>query len=134
MGIGTVQRWSHADLRRAVLGTATGLLRSGLEPGDKVLLRLGNTIDFPLAYLGALAAGLVPVPTAAALTRRETKTILELLRPSAVLQAPGIDCAPHPGMLSLDQVQQMNGTRKGIFCYNFLCVLDKIKYWFFLKD
>lgn len=109
VGADEARRWSHAELRRAVLGTATGLLSEGLKPGDKVLLRLGNTVDFPLAYLGALAAGLVPVPTAAALTRRETETILDLLRPAAVLHAPGIDCAPHPGRLSLTQLQQMRG-------------------------
>ena len=33
-----------------------------------MLMRLGNSVDFPVAYLGAIAAGLVPVPTSAELT------------------------------------------------------------------
>jgi hypothetical protein len=45
--------------------------RDGLQPGDRVLLRLGNTVDFPVAFLGAVAADLVPVPTAAGLTEGE---------------------------------------------------------------
>ena len=35
-------------------------------------MRLGNTVDYPLTYLGALAAGLVP--TSAALTLPAVQT------------------------------------------------------------
>ena len=56
-------RWSYARLTAAVRGTAAGLLVRGLRPGDRVLLRIGNEPAFPVAYLGCIAAGLVPVPT-----------------------------------------------------------------------
>ena len=49
-------RWSYERLIAAVRGTATGLLEAGLVQGDIVLMRLGNTVDFPIAYLGAIAA------------------------------------------------------------------------------
>ena len=68
---------TYGALRAAVLGTATGLLQAGAVVGDRVLMRLGNTVDFPLAYLGALAAGLVPVPTASALTAREVEWLMQ---------------------------------------------------------
>ena len=45
---------TYAELKAAVLGTGTGLLKAGLHPGDIVLMRLGNTPDFPIAYLAAL--------------------------------------------------------------------------------
>ena len=50
------EHWSYARLEAAVLGTAAGLLAEGLRPGDRLLMRLGNSVDFPICYLGALAA------------------------------------------------------------------------------
>ncbi|MDW4497805.1 class I adenylate-forming enzyme family protein [Sulfitobacter sp. D35] len=99
--------WSFARLRAAVLGTATGLLAQGLAPGDVVLMRLGNTVDFPLAYLGAIAAGLVPCPTSAALTPREVAAILEGLKPKAVLRDPAVASAPHDTEIALGALQAM---------------------------
>ena len=84
--------WRYADLIQAVRGTATGLLELGLKPGDIVLMRLGNTPDFPLAYLGALTAGLVPVPTAAALTADEVAKILPSLAPAHILNDASVPC------------------------------------------
>ena len=55
------ERWSYAKLTAAILGTARGLLDQGLTPGQQVLMRLGNTVDFPIAFLGALAAGVVRI-------------------------------------------------------------------------
>jgi len=99
------ERWSYADIRRAVLGTATGLFGRGLKAGDLVLLRLGNTVDFPVAYLGALAAGMVPVPTSAALTERETDYIISFLKPKAVLRASDVPCAEHPLVVGSDTLR-----------------------------
>lgn len=97
--------WSYAQITRAVQGIATGLTQRGLVPGDIVLLRLGNTVDFPLAYLGALAAGLVPVPTSSALTEREVHYILNTLRPRLTLHAPDVACPVTSDTLSLAQLQ-----------------------------
>lgn len=96
-----VERWSYAALERAVRGTGTGLLARGLTAGDRVLMRLGNTVDFPLAYLGALAVGLVPIPTSAALTTRETAQIIAGVAPRAVLRDPDVPCADHPKTIDL---------------------------------
>ena len=86
------QRWSYARLTAAVRGTATGLLQSGLEPGDILLMRLGNTVDFPIAYLGAIAAGIVPVPTSSQLTAREVEAMVAHLAPKAILRGEGVAC------------------------------------------
>ena len=83
-------RWSYGRLTAAVRGTATGLLQAGLEPGDSVLLRLGNTVDFPIAYLGAIAAGMVPVPTSSQLTAREVAPMIAHLGPKAILRGDDI--------------------------------------------
>ncbi|ETX28346.1 class I adenylate-forming enzyme family protein [Roseivivax isoporae] len=86
------ERWSYARLVAAVRGVATGLLGSGLRPGDRVLLRLGNEVDFPLAFLGAVAAGIVPVPTSAQLTAGEVDKLVRIVRPAAILRGPGVAC------------------------------------------
>ena len=101
------ETWSYRALIAAVRGTATGLLGAGLAPGDKVLMRLGNTPDFPLAYLGALAAGLVVVPTAAALTEPEVARIIDSLTPKAVLHDPEVACPPFARTLSLPALRAM---------------------------
>lgn len=86
------ERWSYARLRAAILGTATGLLRAGLAPGDRVLMRLGNTVEFPIAYLGAIAAGLVPIPTSSQLTAPEVAGIIDTTVPRLILRAGDIAC------------------------------------------
>ena len=92
LGPARAERWSYARLEAAVRGTGTGLLRAGLVPGDIVLMRLGNTVEFPIAYLGAMAAGLVPVPTSTQLTEREVAAMTRTLRPAAILRAEGVAC------------------------------------------
>ncbi|MBT8419158.1 MAG: AMP-binding protein, partial [Silicimonas sp.] len=82
--------WSYRRLRDRVLRTGAALLEAGLRPGDRLLLRLGNTTDFPLAFLGAVSAGILPVPTSAALTEGEIQRIADILEPAAVLGAGGI--------------------------------------------
>lgn len=84
------QHWSFLDLDRAVRGLAGGLLARGLLPGDRVLLRLGNSVDFPLAFLGAIAAGLVPIPTSSQLTRGEITAMSDLVQPSLIIAGEGI--------------------------------------------
>lgn len=100
--------WSFARLEAAVRGTGTGLLAAGLKPGDIVLMRLGNTVEFPIAYLGAIAAGLVPVPTSAELTEVETARIIADLKPAAVLRDPAVACASHPLQISTAQLLEMH--------------------------
>ncbi|WP_170477732.1 class I adenylate-forming enzyme family protein [Ruegeria arenilitoris] len=99
--------WSYRELKSAILGTGTGLLKAGLRPGDLVLLRLGNSVEFPIAYLAAIAVGIVPIPTSSQLTETETGQIIEDLSPTAVLRDPEIACAPHTYQITLDELASM---------------------------
>lgn len=108
LGLSGAERWSFARLQAAVLGTGTGLLQAGLRPGDRVLMRLGNTVDFPVAYLGALAVGLVPVPTSAQLTAHEVAGIIDTVAPCAILTTPGVACPETKiPMIGADELQAM---------------------------
>jgi acyl-coenzyme A synthetase/AMP-(fatty) acid ligase len=90
LGPARAERWSFARLEAAVLGMAGALTAQGLAPGDRVLIRLGNTPEFPVAFLGCIAAGLVPVPTAEGLTAPELDRITPLIAPAAILAGPGV--------------------------------------------
>lgn len=99
--------WTYGKLQAAVRGIATGLLERGLVAGDRVLLRLGNSVDFPLAYLGAIAVGLVPIPTSAALTMPEVRAIIAQTTPKAVIRDPSVACPDHALMLTPDDLHAM---------------------------
>ncbi|WP_299555041.1 class I adenylate-forming enzyme family protein [uncultured Tateyamaria sp.] len=103
----TAKSMSYGAMKRAVLGTGGGFLAAGCIPGDIVLLRLGNTIDFPIAYLGALAVGLVPVPTSAALTEEEVAQIVSDLRPRLILRDPDVTTAPGAPEIGLATLQAL---------------------------
>lgn len=55
-------RLSYGELADRVRRCAAGLLRLGLRREERVLLLMLDTVDMPVAFLGALYAGLVPVP------------------------------------------------------------------------
>ena len=87
------ERWSFARLKQAVLGCGTGFLNAGLIPGDRLLMRVGNTVDFPIAYLGAIAVGVIPIPTSSQLTAPEVRVVTDMVKPAAVLH-DGITTCP----------------------------------------
>jgi acyl-coenzyme A synthetase/AMP-(fatty) acid ligase len=97
------REWTFARLKAAVLGTGAGLRARGLGAGDIVLMRLGNTVEFPIAYLGAIAVGAVPVPTSSQLTEREVAGMIATLNPAAILLGDGIACPADPGVAVIGQ-------------------------------
>jgi len=111
LGPGPSERWSYARLSRAVLGLAGGLAGLDLSAGDRVLLRLGNTVEFPLAFLGCIAAGLVPVPTSSQLTRHEIGPMAKLIDPKLIIACDGMalpDPLPCP-VLSETDLHELTG-------------------------
>lgn len=109
VGEGGVEALNYGALKAAVQGTGAGFLQMGLEPGARILLRLGNTLDFPIAYLGALAVGLVPIPTSAALTAPEVAHIVTELRPRLILRDPSVASAtgaPEMGVHTLRNLRR----------------------------
>ncbi len=87
---------TFARLVALVLGCARALTDRGLAPGDRVLLRLGNGAAFPVAFLGAVAAGLVPVPSFPGLTGPEVTRAAALVEPRLILADPGLALPDHP--------------------------------------
>ncbi len=85
--------FDYRFLKRAVLGTATGLL-SLVKPGERVVLQLGNTPEFPIAFLGAIAAGIIPVSLSNMLSEREYLDVVNTIQPALEIRAAGAPQTP----------------------------------------
>ena len=79
------RRFSYAQLKSDVLGVAQGFLTLGITPGDRILMRLGNTVDFPITYLASIAIGAIPVPTSSQLSAPEVAHIIDEIRPNLIV-------------------------------------------------
>jgi benzoate-CoA ligase len=54
--------YSYSELAERVDRCANALLREGIRPRDRIIVCLLDTIDFPACFLGAIKAGIVPIP------------------------------------------------------------------------
>lgn len=90
------ERWSYRRLSDTIASVATGLLEHGLNPGDRVLLRLGNRVEFPVAYLAAIHAGLVPVVTSSLLTQHEITPMAARIQPKLIIAGADIALPTDP--------------------------------------
>ena len=89
VGDSAVARLTYAEADRAVRGIAAGLLGLGLAPGARVMIRMGNEADYVLVYFGALAAGLVALPSSPQLTPDEAGFLLCDADAAVVVAADG---------------------------------------------
>jgi benzoate-CoA ligase len=53
---------SYGELDLKIRKFAAGLLAHGVQPEQRILLVMHDSIDMPVAFLGALFAGVIPVP------------------------------------------------------------------------
>ncbi|MBA3655596.1 MAG: AMP-binding protein [Actinobacteria bacterium] len=82
------QRTSYGELRRQVGELRGGLVRLGLEPGDRVAVVSANTWFFVVTYLAALGAGGVVVPLNPQSPAAELTEQLGLVRPKFLVVGP----------------------------------------------
>jgi acyl-coenzyme A synthetase/AMP-(fatty) acid ligase len=100
--------WTHRQIREAVTGMAGGLRGLGLNDGARVLFRLGNRVEFPIAYLACIWAGFVPVPTSAQLNEVEITKIGNELSPDLILAEDGVACPTSTApVIRLGQLQEL---------------------------
>jgi acyl-CoA synthetase (AMP-forming)/AMP-acid ligase II len=70
------ERVSYAQLWDRAAKVSGGLREAGISPGDRVAIRLPNSIDWVLAFFGGLMAGAVVVPVNTRLTEPEAAYII----------------------------------------------------------
>ncbi len=81
---------SYGELAEQVQRFARALLDLGIQPEQRVLLCLHDTINFPVAFLGSIWAGIVPVPVNTALKSADYKHLLIDSRARALIVAHGL--------------------------------------------
>ncbi len=76
---------TYAELAERVDRAANAFRRLGIEPEQRIMLCLLDTIDFPVAFLGAIKAGIVPVPVNTLLTAADYNFMLADSRARALV-------------------------------------------------
>ena len=75
---------TYEALQQSVNAVATGLLDLGLTRGDLVLIKMGNSPEFAVAFLAAVRLGVIPVLVNSLLTAVELTAVLEQTRPRLI--------------------------------------------------
>jgi len=75
---------SYGELENRVRRTAAALRALGVRREERVLILMHDTTDWPVAFLGAIFAGIVPVPVNTLLTAADYAYMLEHSRAQAV--------------------------------------------------
>lgn len=68
---------TYSELNDLSARFASSLAGRGFKQGDRLLLRLPNSFVFPVAFFGALRAGIIPVPTSPMLTAAELSYLIK---------------------------------------------------------
>jgi benzoate-CoA ligase family protein len=76
---------TYAELASRAKRVGRALLDAGLLPEQRVLLALLDTVDFPACFLGAMLAGLVPVPVNTLLPAEDIAYLLSDSRARAII-------------------------------------------------
>ncbi|WP_031410370.1 benzoate-CoA ligase family protein [Thiomonas sp. FB-Cd] len=97
---------SYGELGLRVRQMAAGLRSLGLKREERVLLVMQDCNDWPVAFLGAMYAGLVPVPVNTLLTADDYAYMLEHSRAQAVLVSGAVLPALTAAMIKSDHEVQ----------------------------
>ncbi|MGH8831629.1 MAG: AMP-binding protein, partial [Polaromonas sp.] len=76
---------SYGELAERIRRLAAALLASGVRREERVLLLMHDCSDWPVSFLGAMYAGIVPVALNTLLTSEDYAFMLEHSRAQAVL-------------------------------------------------
>ena len=69
--------YSFGELARRVDRFASALVRRGVQPETRVFIAMLDTIDWPVAFLGAIKAGAIPVAANTLLKSADYRYMLE---------------------------------------------------------
>jgi benzoate-CoA ligase len=78
-------RYSYSDLAERAARFANAMRARGIQREQRIVLCLLDGIDFPIAFLGAIEAGIVPVPVNTVLSPAEFAFMLADSRARAVI-------------------------------------------------
>ena len=67
---------SYGELLQGVCAVSRGLVSMGIEPGDRVLIRLRNSLEYVFAFLGTIRIGAQPVLQNSLLSKEEVEYVI----------------------------------------------------------
>ncbi len=121
----TVDRISAAHSASEQSRFAGGLRAAGLVAGDRIALSLGGSTTYVSAVLGALRAGIVPIPLDPKLTAYEREAILADTTPAllidnaetlaALMRSQPVDLAEVPLSCPMHMTSGTTGKPKGVW-------------------
>jgi benzoate-CoA ligase family protein len=86
------------------------LLALGVQPEQRVLLAMLDTVDFPAVFLGAMRAGLVPVPVNTLLQPKDYQHLLGDSRARAVVVSDAMVAKLQPALAKHSKVPALVGS------------------------
>ena len=89
---------SYAELARRVNRAGNALLGLGLEPEDRIMMIMLDTVDFPALFFGAIKAGIVPVPVNTLLTADDYAYMMQDSRAKALFVSDALYPAVAPAL------------------------------------
>jgi len=95
---------SYGEARRGVHRIANALVRSGIQPGERVAILAKNCIEYLLFYYAASKAGAVPVPLNYRLAAPEWRTIVQDAAPKLMLARGDLVRALEPVRAELSSI------------------------------
>ena len=104
------ESWTFTEINRAILGVAAYFSALELPSKSRILLRIGNSSDFPMVFLGVIAAGFVPIPTSSMLTAYECDFLLKDSNAAVIVHDDKTELPQKIGnstLLGADEISEM---------------------------
>lgn len=107
------RRATYADLEALVSGTAQGLQRLGVRPGDRVAVLMDRSVQYVAAALGVQRAGAIYVPCSPLFSQQTLRHVLALTTTSWLvvddacaeqIESAGIGSDGRPAIIGPDKV------------------------------
>jgi fatty-acyl-CoA synthase len=111
------RQWTYAEVDQQATTLARGLLRLGLQPGDRLSVILPNLPEYVLALFAAARAGLVLTPVNARRHAAEVGQRLRGVQPAAVItlaESAGMLAGTFAGVPGLRHVVAVGGQGPGL--------------------
>ena len=105
-------RWTYREFHERVNRLAAGLLKLGLNPGERIGIWSQNCAEWVLTQFATAKAGLVMVNINPAYRRSELEYVLDKVQCSALILAPSFKTSDYIGMLQ-DVAPEIHHSRPG---------------------
>ncbi len=97
---------SYGELQAETCRFGSGLYNLGLKPENRVVLLHLDTMEFPVAFWGAIRAGITPIPLNTLLTAEQYAYIIEDSRAEAIFISPELIPSIEPILKKLTWLKQ----------------------------